>query len=238
MHTATACGPAIPSAYREKMKERSRPLRHGSPIAATNRGECDQNGVSEPPDEAVASRMFANPHTVPTRLSVTDQPGRRAERASPSATAATTTPTLKKSSPHGSSTLTPYSERMYTTELSGMNAMAPIVETVVIATDRARSALMTEQSRPEKPPPGEVVVINSVIPATRSRSNARTTRKPRNGSSRNWHAMPVAIPRYSRTRRSKTAGVIVPAMPSTSPNKKMLDATARTDAMSIPAIPH
>jgi hypothetical protein len=201
MHTATDCGPAIPSAYREKTKERSSPLTHGSPIAATNRGGCDQNGVSDPPDETAARAMFATPHKVPTRLRADDQPGRRAESASPTATAATTTPTLRKSSPHGSFTLTPYRVRMYTTEFSGMKAMAAMVETVVIAMDKARSALIREQSRPENPPPGDVVVINSVIPATVSSWNARTTRKPRNGSKRNWQAMPVAIPRYSRTRR-------------------------------------
>jgi hypothetical protein len=215
-------------------KEMQRPVTQGRPIAKTNSGGCAQNGVSEPPDESAARMMFATPQTVPTRFRVSLHSGRLAEMARPTATAATTTPTEIMSEAHGSATLTPYSELMYTSELKGMSSIAITVETVVIATLSARSALHSEQSRPEKPPPGEVVVISSVIPATGSRWKVRTTRKPRKGSKTNWLARPIPSARNSRTRFRKAAGSIVPAMPRIRPKRKTFAATARTSSARIP----
>lgn len=76
-------------------------------MARTKSGGCDQKGVSEPPLDKPASAMFARPHAVPMRLRPLDQPGRFADSARPTATAATTTETDRQSEAHGSCTLTP-----------------------------------------------------------------------------------------------------------------------------------
>lgn len=53
-----------------------------------------------------------------------------------------------KSCPHGTDTDSPYTSVIHTNKLSGRNPMDIIVDTVVIATESARSALNNEHPEP------------------------------------------------------------------------------------------
>jgi len=73
-------------------------------------------------------------------------------------------------------------------------AMDTMVDTVVIATESARSALHRLHHQPENPPPGEVVTMRSMTPYTRGSSKAITEANPRKGRRKNWHPTPVPVP--------------------------------------------
>merc|ERR1712118_14616 len=77
-----------------------------------------------------------------------------------------------------SETDAPYVPFTYRYKLSGINTTEARVDTVVIATLRARSALNKEHHQLLNAPPGENVVANRGMPYTGSKSKALAEQKP------------------------------------------------------------